>query len=136
MPIRYAKKKFGPYWSKVESGELLFMPIVAPKNNRKKGSNAVFEEYLKASPRAVSMYEMCFNNPEDVPDAVKKVPSDSRIWANTLWDSISAKHSDLAALKDPEANWGWWLDNGATMIQSDYVAELIAWLAKKGRRNF
>lgn len=59
-----------------------------------------------------------------------------RIWVNTLWDSLSANHSDRAALLDPEANWGWWLDNGATMIQSDYAAELIVWLTQKGRRNF
>ncbi|MBQ8124976.1 MAG: hypothetical protein IJ173_03720 [Kiritimatiellae bacterium] len=59
-----------------------------------------------------------------------------RIWVNALWDSLSANHSDRAALVDPEANWGWWLDNGVTMIQSDYAAELIVWLTQKGRRNF
>ena len=25
---------------------------------------------------------------------------------NTLWDRLSAKHSDKADLKDPDANWG------------------------------
>ncbi len=34
------------------------------------------------------------------------------------------------------ANWGWVLDQGATMIQTDYAAELIVWLTQKGRRNF
>jgi len=63
-------------------------------------------------------------------------PGAPRIWVNTLWDSLSANHSDKAALIDPEANWGWWLGNGATMIQSDYAAELIVWLTQKGRRNF
>ena len=33
-------------------------------------------------------------------------------------------------------NWGWVLDQGATMIQSDYAAELIVYLMQKGRRNF
>ena len=136
MPIGKAKKAFGPYWAKVESGELLFMPIVKPRNDEAKGDGALFREYLSANPRVATMYEMCFDDPVDVPNAVKVVPADARIWVNTLWDSLSARHSDRAALIDPEANWGWWVDNGATMIQSDYVAELIVWLTQKGRRNF
>ena len=53
-----------------------------------------------------------------------------------MWDSLSAGHGDSRALLDPEANWGWVLDRGATMIQTDYAAELIVWLTQKGRRNF
>ncbi len=68
--------------------------------------------------------------------ALKSAPGAPRIWVNTLWDSLSAKHSDAAALTEPDANWGWWLDKGVTMIQSDYAAELIVWLTQKGRRNF
>jgi len=30
--------------------------------------------------------------------------------------------------------WGGVLDQGATMIQTDYAAELIVWLMRKGRR--
>lgn len=135
IPVDKAKKQFGPHWAKVESGELLFMPIVRPRNDAAKGDNAIFEEYLAAKPRIASMYEMCFDNPADVPGAVGRVPADARIWVNTLWDSLSAGHSDAAALLDPEANWGWWLDRGATMLQSDYAAELIVWLAAKGRRE-
>jgi len=139
MPLAKAKETFGPYWKKVESGELLFMPIVHPRNNAAKGDNEMFAEYLMAVPRIASMYEMCFDDPADVPAAmntIKAAPGAPRIWVNTLWDSLSANHSDRAALIDPEANWGWWLDRGATMIQSDYAAELVVWLAQKGRRNF
>lgn len=59
-----------------------------------------------------------------------------RIWVNSLWDELDAGHGDSRALLDPEANWGWVLDQGATMIQTDYAAELIVWLTQKGRRNF
>lgn len=139
MPLAKAKTMFGPHWARVESGELLFMPIVHPRNNAAKGDNEMFAEYLMAVPRIASMYEMCFDDPADVPAAmntIKAAPGSPRIWANTLWDSLSANHSDKAALIDPEANWGWWLDQGATMIQSDYAAELVVWLTQKGRRNF
>lgn len=141
LPVEKAKALFGPYWASVESGELLYMPIAHV--GRGKGYRAFAETvlpgYLAIEPRASSMYEICFNDPSDVPQtlaALKDAPGAPRIWVNTLWDSLSARHSDFAALTQPDANWGWWLDKGVTMIQSDYAAELIVWLTRKGRRNF
>ena len=140
-PVEKAKELFGPYWAKVESGELLYMPVahIGERNGYRTLAESVVPGYLDAEPRKGSMYEMCFNDPADVPQtlaALKSAPGAPRIWVNTLWDSLSAKHSDAAALADPDANWGWWLDKGVTMIQSDYAAELIVWLTQKGRRNF
>ena len=139
-PAARTKNVFGPYWEKVEKGELLYMPIVSilvSKPNRTlKGST--LSGYLAIEPRVASMYEMCFDDPSVVDEAIsmlKAAPGAPRIWVNTLWDSLSAKHSDKAALIDPEANWGWWLDKGVTMIQGDYAAELIVYLTRKGRRN-
>ena len=101
-------------------------------------SESVIPGYLNMEPRRASMYEMCFNDPTYVRkslDALKSAPGAPRIWVNTLWDSLSANHSDFAALTDPDANWGWWLERGVTMIQSDYAAEMIVYLIQKGRRN-
>lgn len=136
--LEQAKKCFGSYWKSVENGELLYMPIgaVNRKNPFAKGN---IPAYLAANPRVSMMYELCFNDPacvQEAVDAVKAAPGAPRLWVNTLWDSISARHSDKAALLAPDENWGWWLDKGATMIQSDYVAELIVYLTGKGRRNF
>ena len=135
------KEEFGPYWQKVISGELLYMPIIAIRKDEKgaqKSSDEFLSSFLNEEPRKNSMYEMCFNSPQLVPDWVgreKNAPGSPRVWANTLWDSISAKHSDKAALLAPDENWGWWLEQGATMIQTDYAAELIVYLVGKGRRN-
>ena len=41
----------------------------------------------------------------------------------------------IAALLDPDGNWGWILEQGTTMIQTDYAAELLVYLMRKGRRN-
>lgn len=142
LSIEKAKELFGPYWEKVESGELLYMPV-AHIGHGKKGYVAFNESfvpgYLNMEPRRASMYEMCFNDPADVLkslDALKSAPGAPRIWVNTLWDSLSANHSDFAALTDPDANWGWWLDRGVTLLQTDYAAEMIVYLMQKGRRNF
>ena len=42
---------------------------------------------------------------------------------------------DERALLDPEANWGWAIREGATMLQTDYAAEMIVYLARIGRRS-
>ena len=33
------------------------------------------------------------------------------------------------------ANWGWALGQGATMLQTDYAAEMIVYLTRIGRRS-
>lgn len=139
LPYARAKKLFGPYWEKVERGELIYMPVVNVSRSDRSYKDGNLPAYLAAEPRKLSMYEMCFNDPKHVSEtvaAIKAAPGSPRLWVNTLWDSISARHSDRAALLDPDGNWGWWLDRGATMIQSDYVAELIVYLTAKGRRDF
>ncbi|PTX92274.1 glycerophosphodiester phosphodiesterase family protein [Opitutus sp. ER46] len=55
-----------------------------------------------------------------------------RIWANVLWSGMSGPRSDDQALDDPEANYGWLLKQGATIIQSDRPAYLIDYLRQKG----
>jgi glycerophosphoryl diester phosphodiesterase len=52
----------------------------------------------------------------------------ARAWINTLWDSISAGHSDDDSLKDPEAGWGWMVKRGANIIQTDESEKLLEYL--------
>jgi glycerophosphoryl diester phosphodiesterase len=54
---------------------------------------------------------------------------------NTLWDSLCAGHTDERGYNgDPDGSWGWCLERGATMIQTDRPVELIRYLEKKNRR--
>ena len=55
-----------------------------------------------------------------------------RIWVNTLWDSLSGGHSDAQALEDPDANWGWCVQHGATILQTDEPEAMLKYLRKKG----
>jgi len=56
-----------------------------------------------------------------------------RIWYNSLWASLDAGHDDERSVEErqPDAGWGWLLAHGATIIQTDRPAELIAYLRKK-----
>lgn len=131
-----ARKLFGPYWKKVECGELLYMPVVqfCWKNHKKAAHNLPL--WLAQEPRKASMYEVCADTPECAHNfaEVLKADGNPRLWINTMWDDLAAGHGDVRALLDAEANWGWVLDQGATMIQTDYAAELIVYLQQKGRR--
>lgn len=53
-----------------------------------------------------------------------------------MWASLCGGHEDEKALSDPDAHWGWVLDRGATVIQTDRPEELIEYLKKKGEGTF
>jgi glycerophosphoryl diester phosphodiesterase len=53
-----------------------------------------------------------------------------------MWGSLCAGHDDNASVKgDPAKDgWGWALDKGATVIQTDNPRPLLKWLESVGRR--
>ncbi|MDB6080657.1 MAG: glycerophosphodiester phosphodiesterase [Akkermansiaceae bacterium] len=60
----------------------------------------------------------------------------TRIWVDSLWESLNAGHHDAIAIGgNPDGSWGWLLDKGATMILTDYPPELIDYLNQLGRRG-
>lgn len=131
-----ARKFFGPYWKDVEDGTLLYMPVIQFCWKRHKKAAHDLPLWLAKEPRKASMYEICVDSPKHAAafGKVTEAKGAPRLWVNTMWDNLDAGHGDKRALLDPDANWGWVLDQGATMIQTDYAAELIVWLMRKGRR--
>ena len=135
-PKKLRKKLGEEMWSDVVSGRFLYMPIM----RLDKGAGlAEFEAWdnLKFKP---TIYEVCVRKEDDVPvlDRLKANARSGgpRIWLNTLWDSFCAGHTDERAIRgDPDGGWGWCLENGATVIQSDRPRELMKYLREKGRRN-
>ena len=131
-----ARRLFGPYWKDVESGDLLYMPVIQFCWRKHKKASHDFPLWIAEEPRKASMYEICADDPKYAYAFadVLKAKGSPRLWVNTMWDNLSAGHGDVRALLDPDANWGWILDQGATMLQTDYAAELIVYLMQKGRR--
>jgi glycerophosphoryl diester phosphodiesterase len=61
---------------------------------------------------------------------------DVRIWNNSLdRPRCSAGHGDLEALIDPDAVWGWQIEHGVDIIQTDEVVALKAYLCSIGKHN-
>ena len=132
-----ARKFFGPYWKDVESGELLYMPVIQFCWKKHKKAAHDLPLWIAEEPRKASMYEICADKPEYAVafGDVLKARGAPRLWINTMWDSLDAGHGDVCALLDADGNWGWVLEQGATMIQTDYAAELLVYLMRKGRRK-
>ncbi len=132
-----ARRFFGPYWKEVESGELLYMPVIQFCWKKHKKAAHDLPLWLAEEPRKASMYEVCVDKAKYIgafADVIKAKGA-PRLWINTMWDTLDAGHGDVRALLDADGNWGWVLEQGASMIQTDYAAELIVYLTRKGRRN-
>ena len=126
-PVEKVKKEYG------SNESMLYMPIV---NLWDKEAVATIQTFIKNfTPIA---YELCFKddaNPNlKIIDEIAK--SGSRIWMNTLWDSLCGGHDDEnALLESKDKHWGWMLKQKATMIQTDRPQELIHYLEEKGLRD-
>ena len=130
------EKRMGDQWAGILDGTFLYMPIFninSPKAVRG------FEAW-QACKRPPFAYELCFEN-EDSLEVLERLrplqqKGGPRIWINTLWKQICGTRTDERGFGgDPDGSWGWCLENGATMIQTDRPVELLRYLASKGRRN-
>lgn len=110
---------------------LLYMPIITPSNAK---SNAIFEEYI-ADQESQLAYEVCWNKmTPEVEKCMKRVVEDgSKLWVNTLWNSLCGGLSDDVAYQtSAEEVYGKIVDMGATMIQTDRSDFLLDYLRSRG----
>lgn len=119
-----------------ENGDVLdkviYMPII---NLDEAGAEQKAIDYTKIKPVAM---ECCFRMATlEVLSLMKRIKdSGSKIWINSLWPSLNAGHDDDTAveLSKPDDSWGWILDSGASIIQTDRPQKLIEYLKTKQRR--
>lgn len=111
--------------------DAMFMPIIRLDHKDSLEKLEEYEAHLK--PFAYEIIPMKENSEQM--DRVKTIAREGRhLWINSLWDSLNLGHSDDKAVNDPEGNWGWILEKGATIIQTDRPAYLIKYLESKGCR--
>ena len=63
-------------------------------------------------------------------DLIKKMGS--RIWIHTIRASLSGNHHDDLAVENPDAAYGWLLERGVTVFQTDRPQLLLDYLRSKG----
>lgn len=125
----------GEQLSPTEVGDrgLLYMPVVSIDRPESVDFIAAF---MKARPVAVECNMNEFNetarqNLEQLREA------GIRIWMNSIWGSLCAGHDDDRAVElfQPNESWGWLLEQGASIIQSDRCLPLLKYLGQRGCRR-
>jgi len=111
---------------------ILYMPVVSIDRPE---SMDFITAFLKARPVAVECNMNEFN--ETAKQNLERLrEAGIRIWMNSIWASLNAGHDDDRAVElyQPDESWGWLLEQGATLIQSDRCGDLIKYLEMRGRR--
>ena len=119
LPYEQVKAENGAVLDKV-----IFMPIV---QLHKKGAEAIIDSYK------IHMKPAAYDSPE-VLNLIKKVrDTGSKLFINSLWPELCGGHDDDRAveLHQPDESWGWIINQGAKLIQTDRPALLLEYLRKK-----
>lgn len=123
------KGKFASY-----DTNMMFMPIIHPDQEN---GRVLLDQYTAQGniPPAV---EVCWGaESQEVDDAMKRIAdAGSRVWANTLWNSLCGGLSDdRAYYGDPADIYGRILSKGVSIIQTDRPALLLGYLREIGRHD-
>lgn len=120
-PVAEVKKDLGKYLDRI-----IYMPIV---NLDSPNALQQIEDFMQEIGPAA--FELLFkSDTNQVPKQVKRLlEGKSKIWYNTLWDTMAGGHDDDMSLEDPNKGYGYLIDElGATIIQTDRTAYLLEYL--------
>jgi glycerophosphoryl diester phosphodiesterase len=115
------KEQFGKYLDKV-----IYMPIVNLDKNT--AEQDVIDFLTQLNPVAIEFVYTSDANP--LPKKmVSLLKGKSKIWYNTLWDTMIGGHDDDLSVEDPNKGYGYLVkDLNARIIQTDRAQFLIQYL--------
>lgn len=124
-----------PYQTiKEQHGDILDKVIFMPKADLcKTEAESIIDSYLQnEKPLA---FEIRFSQVNDkVFELIKKLNDNGiKVFVNALWPAQNAEHDDDRAveLKQPDESWGWLIQQGFKLIQTDRPALLLDYLRAK-----
>ncbi|HEX7367238.1 MAG TPA: glycerophosphodiester phosphodiesterase family protein [Pelobium sp.] len=122
-PVETVQKEFGKYLN-----EVVFMPIV---DLDKPGAEKIIDDYQKTYKPVA--FEFIFTKECSADKALleKVVRNGSKIWINSLWASLNGGHDDDLAIDNIPDSYGWIINKGATLIQTDRPAYLLKYLKEQ-----
>lgn len=137
-----AKARFGapPMADQAPYKDLAFMPMVAAKAARTPRYLAGIIRRQASGDRQIPAVETVALRGQGftaVRDAARAARI--RVWTNTLatkgWRRMLDRSGDRRALSDPDRAWGRLIDQGASIVQTDYPAVLLDYLERRGLRG-
>lgn len=109
--------------------EIIYMPIIKKSMPYLEGH--VDDFITEYNPVAFEViYTSDYSPMFDVIETIKD--NNCRVWVNTLWESLCGEHDDDRAVNDPDGSWGWVIEHGANIIQTDRPELLLEYLREKG----
>ena len=127
-PVAEVKKDLGKYLDRI-----IYMPIV---HLDRPGAMQQIDDFMKELHPVA--FELLFESDTcQLPQQVRtKLEGKSKIWYNTLWDTMAGGHDDDKSLENPDEGYGYLIDKlGATIIQTDRTAYLLEYLQVRKKRN-
>jgi len=121
--INHVRKQYG---ENILS-KIIYMPIISMKTpGLKKYITEFINEYEPGA------FEIIFKSDDSkVLESITNIKkSGSGVWINTLWESLCSNHTDDRAVYGPDGSWGWILEKGATIIQTDRPELLLDYLER------
>ena len=122
---------------------IIYMPMVWPPDyNIYKSEEDLIKDPIKYTNDYIQKlqplaFEVIYSQEESIIfDAIEEMNKQKiAVWVNALWDRLCANHHDDMALQDPDKHYGWIIENGANIIQTDRPTFLIDYLESKNLRN-
>lgn len=127
LPVSEVKRDLVAYLDKI-----IYMPIIQLEQ-----PNAIDEIKSFIKEMKPIAFELLYSSDTcNVPLIVKDMlKGKSRIWYNTLWDTMAGGHDDDLSIDNPDEGYGYLIDRlGATIIQTDRSEYLIDYLKSKNRK--
>ena len=113
--------------------KVIYMPVISLD---REGAEKMVDDFIGIHVAAI---ECCFGTvTPQVEYLLEKIrQSGVKIWINSLWPNLNGGHHDDRAVlgHDPDGSWGWLLEKGAMLIQTDRNPQLIQYLESKGLRK-
>ena len=124
VSLSQVKQEFREYLD-----EVLFMPVVVLDNSE---SEEIVSDYLENFKPVA--FEFVFKDEQSpIINRFKSLrKKGSSIWVNSLWESLNAGYEDDMAVMNQDSIYGWYIDKGVNMIQTDRPELLLNYLRSKG----
>jgi len=122
--LKEITQDFGDYL-----GSINFMPII--KLDERDASKKV-SDYLNAEAPPLAIEFVFSDLKSPVIKQFKSIhDAGTRVWVNSLWESLNAGYEDDLAVKHTDSIYGWYLKNNISIIQTDRPQLLLNYLKKK-----
>lgn len=127
-PYSKAKEIFGKDLEKV-----IYVPVIEDKIPN---LSAYVDEYIQKLNPVAFQFRMEKLDSETYKQLPKVLKSGSKAFVAATWEKHTANHSDLISIFErPSKGWGWLLEQGFSVLETNYPKDLIYYLKSENRRN-